>query len=91
MTYRGHVKDGMVVLDQALGLPDGAEVSVRATKRRKSGAKKRTTATPKPKGRKRPRTFHDWLKPFIGCLNDLPPDYSVNLDHYLYGVPKRKP
>ena len=28
MTYRGHVKDGQVVLDQPSQLPEGAEVDV---------------------------------------------------------------
>ena len=28
MTYRGHVKNGMVVLDDPVKLPDGAEVRV---------------------------------------------------------------
>ncbi len=29
MTYKGHVKNGVVVLDEPAGLPDGAEVEVR--------------------------------------------------------------
>jgi len=28
MTYRGHVKNGVVVLDPAVALPEGAEVDV---------------------------------------------------------------
>ena len=28
MTYRGHIKNGSVVLDQPVALPDGAEVTV---------------------------------------------------------------
>jgi uncharacterized lipoprotein YbaY len=28
MTYKGHIKNGIVVLDQAVALPEGAEVSV---------------------------------------------------------------
>lgn len=28
---------------------------------------------------------------FAGKAEGLPPDYSINLDHYLYGVPKRQP
>jgi hypothetical protein len=31
MIYRGHVKDGVIVLDQSVQLPEGAEVEVRAT------------------------------------------------------------
>jgi hypothetical protein len=29
------------------------------------------------------------MKDFFGVINDLPEDSSVNLDHYLYGRPKR--
>jgi hypothetical protein len=28
MTYKGHIKNGSVVLDEAVALPDGAEVTV---------------------------------------------------------------
>jgi hypothetical protein len=28
MTYKGHIKNGAVVLDQPVALPDGAEVNV---------------------------------------------------------------
>ena len=30
------------------------------------------------------------LKDVVGTVDDLPPDASVNLDHYLYGTPKRQ-
>lgn len=79
MTYRGHVKNGVVVLDKPGALPDGAEVSVRALK-----AARRRAARPK-----RAPTLYEQLRPFIGVADDLPPDLSVNHDHYLYGAPKR--
>jgi hypothetical protein len=28
MTYRGHIKNGSVVIDEPIALPDGAEVTV---------------------------------------------------------------
>ena len=31
MTYRGHVKQGVIVLDPPVRLPEGAEVEVRAS------------------------------------------------------------
>ena len=79
MTYRGRVKDGVVVLDGPARPPDGAEVSVRllkAARGRKPGSK----AT----------TLSERLKPFIGLTSHLPPDASENVDHYLYGAPKQK-
>ncbi len=79
MTYRGHVKDGMVVLDNGAKLPDGAEVLVEL-------APARATAAPADEG----PTLYDSLAPFIGKAEGLPSDMSVNLDHYLYGTPKRE-
>jgi hypothetical protein len=80
MTYRGHVKNGVVVLDEPAAIPDGSEVEVRPIKaaegRRKSAGKLPTLA--------------ERLAPFIGVLKGLPPDLAENHDHYLYGVPKRK-
>jgi predicted DNA-binding antitoxin AbrB/MazE fold protein len=35
-------------------------------------------------------TLLERMKGFVGTVNDLPEDASVNLDHYLYGTPKRK-
>ncbi len=41
-------------------------------------------------GPKRQPTLHNRLKNVIGKAKDMPPDASVNIDHYLYGTPKRK-
>jgi hypothetical protein len=37
MTYRGHVKQGVIVLDPPAQLPEGAEVEVRASDRTSAG------------------------------------------------------
>jgi hypothetical protein len=34
-------------------------------------------------------SLYDRLKPLIGAAKDLPPDASINVDHYLYGHPKK--
>ena len=34
-------------------------------------------------------TLYERLQPFIGVVNDLPPDMARNHDHYLHGVPKK--
>ncbi|MGO9115925.1 MAG: hypothetical protein ACLP9L_42505 [Thermoguttaceae bacterium] len=34
-------------------------------------------------------SLYEQLKPIIGAAKDLPPDASVNVDHYLYGHPKK--
>ena len=33
-------------------------------------------------------TLLERMKDFVGTVHNLPPDASVNLDHYLYGTPK---
>ena len=78
MTYRGHVKNGTVVLDPPADLPDGAQVEVRLAEPRAEDT-----------GEQCP-TLYEQLKPLIGKLKGLPPDLAENHDHYLYGVPKRK-
>ncbi len=77
MVYRGHVKNGVVVLDEPAPLPEGAEVRVEVV----AAA---DVTLPEP-----PRTLYDQLKPVIGMAKGLPPDAAQNVDHYLYGHPKQ--
>ena len=79
MTYRGHVKNGVVVLDDEVTLPEGTEVSVDPL----------GPAEVDEDGAETP-TLYERLKPFIGKAEGLPPDASINHDHYLYGTPKRE-
>jgi hypothetical protein len=37
------------------------------------------------------KRLREVLLQFAGKAQGLPPDYSTNLDHYLYGLPKRRP
>ena len=80
MTYKGHVKDGVVVLVEPADLKDGDRVSVRPLRRRGKSTKKP----------KRPLTLYERLKPVIGMAKGLPHDLAENHDHYLYGRPKVK-
>ncbi len=84
MTVRGKIKNGKVVLEDPKALADGTEVEVRPAKKERAG--RRRTKVEKPS----PGTLADRLAPFIDAVKDLPPDMSVNLDHYLYGHPKQK-
>jgi hypothetical protein len=34
-------------------------------------------------------TLYERMKDFIGTAKNLPPDASINIDHYLYGHPKK--
>lgn len=85
MTVRGKVKNGKVVLDDPRALPEGTEVEVRPLKKGRKTAK----ARPKKK-RQPPRSLADRLRSVIGKAKGLPPDASVNHDHYLYGLPKQE-
>ena len=84
MTVRGKIKNGKVLLDNPSALPDGTEVEVRPLKKARKPKK-----APK-KAKLASRSLAERLAPFIGAVNDLPPDMSVNLDHYLYGHPKQE-
>ena len=79
MTYRGKVKNGVIVLDDPKAMPEGTEVSVRPLKR----------CTRKGVRKAGPPTVYERYRRFIGVIKDLPPDSSINIDHYLYGAPKR--
>lgn len=78
MTFSGHIENGQVVFDAAPGLPDGTPVVVSVAP---------TAVEPTPV-REIP-TLYERMKPFIGAIEGLPEDASQNIDHYLYGRPKK--
>ena len=78
MTYLGHVSNGTIVLDDPVVLPDGMAVSIEPLE-----------VVPDQLPEAIP-TLYERLEPFIGKAEGLPPDASVNHDHYLYGTPKRE-
>jgi len=78
MTYRGHVKKGVVILDTPGGLPEGAEVEVRLVE----------LMADEPAVQEGP-SLYERLKAVVGRAKGLPPDAAHNHDHYLYGLPKR--
>jgi len=73
MTYRGHVKGGVVVFDTPVSLPEGAEVRVEHVLK----------AGESPIGEEDPFLKMLELAGPTG-LSDL----ATNHDHYLYGHPK---
>jgi len=78
VVYRGHIRDGRIELDEQVRLPEGAPVEVSITPQ--SPAVGEDELGP---------TLYERLKPVIGIAKGLPPDASINVDHYLYGHPKR--
>lgn len=77
MTYKGHVRNGVVVLDEPADLPDGTDVNVLPVGK----------VSP-VKMRGQPPTLYERLKPVIGKAKGLTPDAALHHDHDLYGLPK---
>ena len=73
MTYRGHVKGGVIVLDEHVSLEEGTEVSIEVMGDRVTSG-----------GDIRKARF-EALRPFIGIIKDAPSDWSENHDAYLGG------
>ena len=72
MTYRGQVRNGVVVLEGNPPLAEGTAVRVEALE----------------DSAQNPNVWDELLK-LAGTAEGLPPDASRNVDHYLYGQPKR--
>lgn len=77
MTYKGHVEDGAVVLDEPAQLPDGAKVEIAVYE------PQQVTADDNPLP-----TLYERLKSVIGIL-DGPADLAENHNHYAHGQPMR--
>jgi hypothetical protein len=79
MVYRGHVQNGVVVLEDPAKLEEGQSVSV-SLRRGRRAARRKPPLT----------TLSERFKPLIGIAKGLPRDFSSQLDHYLYDTPKTK-
>jgi len=74
MTVRGHIKNGAVVLDEPVKLPDGMDVEVElrpASKSAESGP-----------------TWGEVFRDLAGSVEGLPTDMAENHDHYIRGAPR---
>lgn len=80
MTYRGHVENGLVVPDGPMKLPEGAEVTISLCQEPKATEAESEEDIP---------SLYERLKPVMGKAQGLPPDAATNVDHYLYGLPKK--
>jgi hypothetical protein len=79
MVYRGHVENGTIRLEDATTLPEGAGVEVRLLM--DDSRVEQEADMP---------SVLEVLEDFVGKAEGLPPDASINIDHYLYGMPKRQ-
>lgn len=80
MTLSGHVENGAIVLDHSVPLPEGAVVQIQIID---------STATAIAEESRRTPSLLERLGDVVGAIDDLPTDGARNLDHYLYGTPKR--
>ena len=74
MSFIGHVQNGVVVFDEPVTLPEGTAVAVEPIVSPKNPPK---------------RSLLERLGDVVGKVEGLPPDASQNVDHYLYGHPKK--
>jgi hypothetical protein len=76
MSYRGRVKNGVVVFDEPVQLADGTEVRIEPI----GGDEGLPRVGP---------TLLEQLGDLVGSVPDLPPDMADQHDHYVHGSPKR--
>jgi len=72
MTYHGHIKDGVVILNDAPFFPDGTEVQVQIM----------------PSAPAAISSLGQRLMKYAGKAEGLPTDLARNHDHYLHGTLK---
>jgi len=87
MIYRGQVRNGVIHLQESVALPEGADVEVRLVD--ENERQRERVPDDESQGEVVP-TLYETLKDFAGRAEGLPSDAAVNLDHYLYGLPKRQ-
>ncbi|HOC70240.1 MAG TPA: hypothetical protein PLL36_02155 [Candidatus Hydrogenedentes bacterium] len=73
MTYKGHVQNGAIVLDEPTRLPEGAPVKIELVLEDENNAP----------------SFGERYAEVFGKASSLPEDAAENHDHYLYGVEKQ--
>ena len=78
----GKVVNGVVVFENGGSLPEGTTVSVEPLNDSPEDAQSSDDV----------RSLREMLLSHAGVIDDpdLPTDLADNLDHYLYGTPKRK-
>ena len=76
MTFRGTVRQGVVVLEPGANLPEGADVTVTAADQ------------PAPPSTE-PSTLAARLLKYAGAVQGLPRDLARNHDHYIHGTPRK--
>jgi len=79
MTYRGRVKNGVVVLESGVRLREGMDVRVEPVEETKGVGESSQEAC----------QLREGLLTFSGLIKEGPSDLARNHDHYLHGTPRR--
>ena len=79
MTYRGRVRNGVVVLESGVQLREGMDVRVEPIGEVEAAAESTQEA----------RQLREGLLAFSGVIKEGPSDLARNHDHYLHGTPKQ--
>jgi hypothetical protein len=79
MVYRGYVKNGVVVLEGSVALPEGLEVRVELPSHAPAEATREENR----------QTLGQRLLKHAGKAVGLPVDAARNHDHHLYGSPRQ--
>ncbi len=87
MVFRGHVRNGMVRLDEPAMLPEGAAVRIEVVENARE-------TCPESNREEKPTSIEQeltaiWQDLPAHELASLPRDLTNNLDHYIYGVAKK--
>lgn len=78
MVIQGRIENGQIIMPPGVVLPEGSSVTIRLV----------PAANGEP-NEAEGRTLLERLGPVVGSAPDLPVDGARNVDHYLYGLPKR--
>ena len=79
MTYRGHVENGVLVLDEPVTLPEGAKVEIALLESPEATSDDRSIPS-----------LYERLESVTGIAEGLPADFAANHDHYAHGRPARR-
>ncbi len=77
MIYRGHVRNGTIVLEDDIALPEGTPVKIEPVE------------LPDAANEPEVPTLYERFQNVIGKATGLPADLAEQHDHYIHGTPKK--
>jgi hypothetical protein len=80
MEVNGIVKNGVIIFDSDVKIPEGARVVVHFESVSDKDQLRDTS---------RPYTLGEKMRKLAGTLEGMPADFAEQHDHYIHGTPKR--